>query len=449
MLRRPPSLARQAALVFALVYAAILLAVLALNAAASWADRGHGNLRGPNLAIDYASGELRWSGERPSLPTSGRFAGLKARNPASWLIVVRGGRTWAAGAVPPAAMRSIRALDTIIGTATLRLPGPDGGSDAMSVQRRETRHGPVLLAAGGVDPATLLASKSVDQLLNPGVVIMLAVIAAISLFAMWAAVPAFSRALRPITAEAERIGPGDPGRRLDLAEAPKELVPLAAAFNTALDRLEAELGRRRRFIADVAHELRTPLAVIALRVDTLENGPDREPLKRGLAGLTHLVAQMLDLERLSLSSERRSDVDLGTIARDVVADLAPMAIARGYDLALSAPDRAVVVSAEAHGIIRALTNVISNAVLHAGGSGQIMVLVSEDRTITVSDEGPGITGALRERLFEPFSRGETEAEGSGLGLHIAREIMRLHGGDIVILPDANGATFQLRFPDYR
>jgi signal transduction histidine kinase len=156
---------------------------------------------------------------------------------------------------------------------------------------------------------------------------------------------------------------------------------------------------------------------------------------------------MLDLERLSLSSERRCSVDLVATTRDVVADLAPMAIARGYDLALTAPDGPIFVIAEVHGVVRALTNIVGNAIVHAGGSGQITVVVGEDRTIDVVDAGPGIAEVVRDRLFEPFSRGSTEAEGSGLGLHIAREIMRSHGGDVSLLPTASGATFRLSFPE--
>ena len=439
-------MARRAAIIFMSVYAAILIAVLALNAAVSWADRGQGNLRGPRLAVDYAAAELRQADGRLQLLTEGRFAGLAARNPSLWLIVVKDGRSYTSGPVPATAMQTVAQLQTVIDAVMFRLPGLDAPLDAVSLQRRELASGPALIAAGGVDPVTLSASESIEMLLNPTIVVMLAVIAVISLLAMLVAVPSFSRALRPITDEAEAIGPRTPGRRLDERKAPKELLPLVRGFNAALDRLERELGRRKRFIADVAHELRTPLAVVSLRVDSLAQDDGKEDLQRGLKGLTHLVSQMLDLERLSLSGGQWASVDLVTAARDVVADLAPMAIERGYDLSLAAPDSPVTVAGDAHAIARAVTNLVGNAIVHGGGAGQIAVAVGTDRTIHVTDEGPGVPAALQPRLFEPFSRGDSNVEGCGLGLHLTREIMTAHGGDVGLMPAPRGAAFRMQFP---
>ena len=205
------------------------------------------------------------------------------------------------------------------------------------------------------------------------------------------------------------------------------------------------LDRRKRFIADAAHELRTPLAVVALRVEALRDETDKQELRRGLGRLVHLVSQMLDIERLSLSGRERLPVDLAGVARDVVADLAPTAINSGYDLSLEAPDASVTVTGDAHAISRAITNLIGNAIAHGGGAGQIRVIVRADRTIDVIDDGPGVPAALQPRLFEPFSRGSQDAEGCGLGLHLTREIMRAHGGEIQLVPSQRGATFRLSF----
>jgi signal transduction histidine kinase len=446
MLRRASSLARLAAVIFMSVYAAMLIAVLALSAAVSWADRGQGNLRGPVLAVEYASAELRRNGGRLQLPRDGRFAKLAARNPSMWLIILKDGRSYTLGAVPEAAARTVAQLQTVVDAVTLRLPGRAPPLDAVSVQRRETASGPILAAAGGVDPVTLSTMESIDILVNPAVVVALAMIAAISLLGMLLAIPSFSRALRPITTEAEAIGPETSGRRLDERIAPQELLPLVRGFNAALDRLDIELGRRKRFIADVAHELRTPLAVVSLRVDALDPVDGKEDLRRGLGRLTHLVSQMLDLERLSLSSRQRSSMDLVAIARDVVADLAPMAIKGGYDLALTAPDIPVIVAGDAHAVARAITNLVGNAIAYGGGAGQLTVVVREDCTIDVMDEGPGVPPALQPLLFEPFARGDLSTEGCGLGLHLVREIMRAHEGEVGLVPIDQGATFRLRFP---
>jgi len=449
MLSRTPSLARRAAIVFMSVYAAILLAVLALNAAANWFDRGQGNMRGPGLAIDYASAELRLVDGLLLLPNGGRFLGLVARNPSSWLIVRRDSRSYRFGTVPPAAERAAAQLRTITGAVAFRLGEASDPLSAVSVQRRDLPLGSVVIAAGGVDPVTLTMMESIDGLLNPGVVLILAVIAGISLVAMLFAVPSFARALEPITREADAISPREPGRRLDASTAPKELLPLVRGFNAALDRLEVELGRRKRFVADVAHELRTPLAVVSLRVDALAQAEGKEELRRGVAGLTHLVSQMLDLERLSLAGWGHADLDLVATTRDVVADLAPMAIDRGYDLALEAPEAPVVVAGELHAIMRAITNLVGNAIVHGGGQGQILVTIGADRTIEVADQGRGVPAALEPRLFEPFSRGDSSVEGSGLGLHLAREIMIAHGGDLRLMPAERGARFRMKFPHPR
>jgi signal transduction histidine kinase len=445
VLKRAPSLARRASFIFMSVYAVILLAVMALSAFAAWADRGEGNLRGPRLTIDYAAAELQEADGGLQLPKQGRFADLRARNPAMWLIVVKDGRSFTAGTVPQAAAPMIAQMQTIVGPVMFRLPGTEMPLGAVALQQRDLSSGPALMAAGGVDPVTLTTAESIESLLNPGIGVMLAVIAVISLLAMPVAIPSFTRALRPITLEAGAIGPQEPGRRLHEGKAPKELLPLVRGFNAALDRLEVELGRRKRFIADVAHELRTPLAVISLRAESPLDEEARQDLRRGVRRLTHLVSQMLDLERLSLSGHQRANVDLAAIAGDVVADLAPLAIDRGYDLSLEAPDAPVVVNGDAPAISRAITNLIGNSIAHGGGSGLIRIVVGSDRTIDVIDQGPGVPAALRPRLFEPFSRGASNAEGSGLGLNLAREIMRSHGGEISLVPSERGAKFRLSF----
>ena len=170
-----------------------------------------------------------------------------------------------------------------------------------------------------------------------------------------------------------------------------------------------------------------------------------QELRRGIDRLVHIVSQMLDVERLSLADRERSLVDLVAVARDVVADLAPTAIKCGYELSLEAPEAPVEVSGDSHAISRAITNLVANAVTHGGGTGQISVVVGADRTIDVIDEGPGVLPALRPRLFEPFSRGSQDTEGCGLGLHLTREIMRAHGGNVDLQPSQSGAKFRLSF----
>lgn len=168
-------------------------------------------------------------------------------------------------------------------------------------------------------------------------------------------------------------------------------------------------------------------------------------MRRGISRLTHVVSQMLDLERLTLTSQARSRVDLVTISRDLVADLAPTAIQGGYDLSLAAPESPIFVTGDAQAISRALTNLISNAILHGGGAGQITVAVGKHGIIDVIDEGPGVVADVQPRLFELFSRGNPSVEGCGLGLHLTREIMRAHQGDVRLVSTERGAMFRLSF----
>ena len=445
MLKCTPSLAFRASLVFMAVFAAIFLTVITLSAVASYLDRSEGNHWSAVLALDYATADLRKTDGGWRLSDDGRYGALAARNPASWAIVIADDRVFSAGAVDRQILEATARYGGALDRVLFKLPGKGARTGAGALAQREIGGDIVLVAAGGVDPATLSWSESMHLLLEPEVALMLLVIAVISLLAMLVAAPFLARAVRPITSEAANIGPHNPGRRLCEGNSPRELLPLIRSFNGALDRLELELGRRKRFIADAAHELRTPLAVVALRVESLDDPAGREDLRRGHVRLTHLVSQMLDLERLTLAGQTWSRVDLVALARDLVADLAPSAIHAGYDLSLAAPDCPVFVTGDPHAISRALTNLISNAIIHGGGVGQITVAVGKDGIIDVIDTGPGLVADVQPRLFEPFSRGNPSVEGCGLGLHLTREIMRAHQGDVRLVPTERGAMFRLTF----
>lgn len=445
MLKPAQSLALRASLVFMFVYAVIFLAAMGLSASFSYFDRGPGNQRGPVLAASYAAADLRAAGDRLALTRRGHLADLAARNPSLWLVVRKDDHLFTAGAVTPAIVRMVERFVGAVEPVLVRLPGADSRLGVGAITPSELNGKSITVAAGGIDPRSLTARESLHLLLGPRIPVMLLIITVVSLLATLVAVPAFARALGPITDEVEAIGPQGAGRRLREELVPKELLPLVRGFNAALDRLELELGRRRRFVADVAHELRTPLAALSLRVDSMDEDPNRAELQRGLSRLTHLVAQMLDLERLSLAGRQQPGVDLVPLARDVVAELAPMAFTGGYDLALVAPEEPVRVTGDAHAITRAVTNLVSNAILHGHAAGQITVAVKAGGIIEVADEGPGIPAELRDRLFEPFVRGTSEGQGCGLGLHLTREIMKAHGGEVRLCPSGRGARLSMQF----
>jgi signal transduction histidine kinase len=445
MLRRTPSLALRAVLTFTAVYIAAITVFLTAIIVSDDPDRDRNSHTGPRTALSRAAEDLVRTENGFRMKPDGGFAAMASRNPAIWLIGRSEHARFSFGRVPEPVVQAFEQHSLQIESGRFYVLGVERPLANAVVERRRTGSGSILLAAGGVDPKTLESADSLGASWGEGVLVILAGIAIVGFAAMLIALPILSRALRPLAAEAASILPQQPERRLGEDKAPRELLPLVRGFNAALDRLASELGRRKRFIADAAHELRTPLAVVALRVEALQDETDKQELRRGLGRLVHLVSQMLDVERLSLSGRERSPVDLVAIARDVVADLAPTAIRSGYDLSLEAPDAPVIVTGDAHAISRALTNLIGNSVAHGGGAGQIRVVVGADRTIDVTDEGPGVPADLQPRLFEPFSRGSSNAEGCGLGLHLTREIMRAHGGEVSLVPGQRGAAFRLAF----
>jgi signal transduction histidine kinase len=445
MLRRTPSLALRAVLTFTGVYVltiAIFFAALVMFDDVFQNGNRHA---GPKIAVSRAAEDLVRTETGFRMKRDGAFAAMAARNPRIWLLARSGERRFAFGPVPAPVTRLFAAPGLQIDSSRFTVASLERPLGHAVVERREIGSDTLVLAAGGVDPDTLGSGEFLRIAWGEGLLVWLVRTAIMGFVAMLIALPILARAMRPLAAEAASILPQEPERRLDESKAPREVLPLVRGFNAALDRLASELGRRKRFIADAAHELRTPLAVVALRVEKLQDGTDKQELRRGLGRLVHLVSQMLDIERLSLSGRERLLVDLAAIARDVVADLAPTAIKSGYELSLEAPDAPLMVLGDAHAISRALTNLIGNAIVHGGDAGQIRVVVGKDRTIDVVDDGPGVPAALRPRLFEPFSRGSSDVEGCGLGLHLTREIMRAHGGEVQLVPAQRGATFRLSF----
>jgi signal transduction histidine kinase len=439
-------LALRAGLIFMSIYTIIFVAFLAVAFIANSAESGGNRHGGAYLALGYAAQDIERAEGRFELPGDGKFRKLAARNPSLWLIGRSGNRSISFGPVPAAALRLVDQQREVLQSARFEVPNAEPLLRAAAMRRYDIGAESALLAAGGVDRRSLTAREASPFFAPGGLMGVLLVIGILGFVAMLIALPLIARALRPITAEAGALHPQDSERRLDERKAPRELLPLVRAFNAALDRLASELGRRKRFVADVAHELRTPLAVVSLRVEALKDGEAREELRSGVDRITHLVTQMLDLERLSLSGRQRESIDLAAAARDVVADLAPMALKAGYELSLDAPAMPVAVKGDRHAVERAITNLIGNSIAHAGGGGNIQVVVGADRTIDVVDDGPGVSTSIRPRLFEPFCRESSNSESCGLGLHLTREIMRAHGGDVGLLQSERGATFRLEFP---
>jgi two-component system OmpR family sensor kinase len=261
--------------------------------------------------------------------------------------------------------------------------------------------------------------------------------------------------LRPLRSAAERVSRIDLGsldQRLRSDDAPLEVAPFVEAVNEALVRLDAGAARQRRFTANAAHELRTPLAIMRARLE--DENAKLAPLKRELLGdagrLRAIVEQMLVAARLTegqLPLDQR--IDLRATVAAVVAMILPLAMDRGRLVDFDADSEAEppTTMGNERAIECVLTNLIDNALRAEPKGGTVLVRVGADGVVTVSDHGEGIAPADRNRIFEPFWRKNEASPGAGLGLAISREIMDAHGGRIFLEETpGGGATFVLSFP---
>jgi len=277
---------------------------------------------------------------------------------------------------------------------------------------------------------------------------------------------AVGRGLRPLDAMSRAVAKRRPDAMAPLAEAtlPSELRPLAGSLNALLARLDDALSAQRRFTADAAHELRTPLAAVRLQVELAERAPDPEAraaalteLKSGVDRAARLVEQLLMMARFEPDApeDAATAVDLTPIVHDALVARAALAEDKRIDMgcARTAP---VAVRGDAASLAMLLANLLDNALRYTPAGGRIDVAVDDDQgqaVLSVADTGPGIPAAERERVFERFHRGTSaisapDANGSGLGLSIVRRIAHAHRATVTLGegPSGRGLTVSVRFP---
>lgn len=274
---------------------------------------------------------------------------------------------------------------------------------------------------------------------------------------VWLIVAIVRKELAPITRISRELDEQRADRFQSIAVdgLPDEIVPFVHAINRMLARVDLLIGQQQRFIADAAHELRSPLTALSLqaqnlmRAGSLQSMRERGvPLQDGIERARKLTEQLLSLVRVQAGMSEESLVDVSLMARELIAEYLPLAEAKGIDLGLEELARlSVRGSKETLRLI--VKNGLENAMKYTPGKGEVTLRLFAERgndIIEVVDNGPGIPASERERVLEPFYRlPDTTCEGSGLGLAIAREAANRLGGIVSLHGRPNGAGLIFRY----
>lgn len=312
------------------------------------------------------------------------------------------------------------------------------------------RHEGVAQAAQRVAARRDMAGESAAKVLPPLIGLGL-VVAGLLVYGL-------RRGLQPLDATARDVATRS-DRSLEaitLEDLPQEISPLVQSINGLMSRLAQAFSAQRRFLADAAHELRTPIAVLRLQLQLLQRSEDEgqrdqavKVLAQGIDRSQRLVEQLLEVARTEPDGQamRRDEVDLSELARATVAAMSIKADHLALDLGADAPQPVKVVG-DAAQLAVLLDNLVDNALRYTPAGGVVDVSTSRraggEAVLGIRDTGPGIPRAERERVFDRFYRGESanadarDGSGSGLGLAIVRAIAERHGARIE-LKDPPGA----------
>jgi signal transduction histidine kinase len=407
------------------------------------------------LVRDYISWEARRlaigvsssaSGLAFQLPSGAAYYADDRRSAYAFRVLDGAGHVIAAG--------NAQLLEKVSPWAPAAAPRPDAWVSSLGSKWMYAAGGERLLANDKdifIEVATLgdpacarwrsVAHEIFEDVLSPMLPLILVLLGVATVSIRWSLQPLIKAAQK-----AERITEIDPRERFDLAHMPQEAASFALAINRLLERIGALIDSQKLFIARAAHELRTPLSIMLLELGKIADGRARR-LEADVASMSEAVDRLLTLARLkALQEPQRVKFDLVALTEDVVGRMRPWAIEHCHELNLVTPEANCEVMADISAIREALRNLIENAVKHTPDGTKVDVTLTPDMELIVEDNGPGLAEASCEDLFQPFHKGPSTKDGSGLGLTIVKQAMELHGGTLEFTrSESGGARFCMRF----
>ncbi|MCX7117604.1 MAG: ATP-binding protein [Legionellales bacterium] len=245
---------------------------------------------------------------------------------------------------------------------------------------------------------------------------------------------------------------------VNIKSVPDEVKPLLDELNKLFFRLKEGFLREKRFAADAAHELRTPLAALKAQAQVALNTPDLEEKNKALQKViasvnrsTHIVQQLLTMSRLvpeASGNQDQDDVNLCKITRELLVMMAPLAVEKHIELEFDAEEKIPTFSGNSTAVSILIRNLVDNAIRYCDKQGHVMVKVYQEHhhaVLEVRDDGPGIPAALQPRVFERFFRVlGNKSPGSGLGLAIVQQIASLHHAKVILESPNDGTGLKVK-----
>lgn len=308
---------------------------------------------------------------------------------------------------------------------------------------------------------TVIKRDTLAREIMAGILLPLIAIIGLAALGVWFGV---RRGLAPLDAIAQEIGQRsqDDIRGIDETVAPREIRPIAHALNDLLSRVNQSVAAQRRFVADAAHQLRTPITGLKTQAELALRNDDPKVIRASLLQIvtatdrtSNLVNQLLALARAepeTYTNIEMTSLDLDVLMRATTSDWIPQAFEKGIDLGVESPAAPITVLGNAVLLRELLGNLISNALAYCPRGSVVTVSLTghkDEVSLSVMDNGPGIPEPERERVFERFHRVlGSLADGSGLGLAIVKQIANSHRAQVKLEsgPGGKGTVFTVKFP---